>query len=67
MPVLSLHSLTYIRRATVARDGSAGLLYLHDYGTGYQHLIFQTHEHAKTWETELNTATQIPQRAPNTR
>jgi hypothetical protein len=33
-------TLTYIGKATKARDGYAGFKYVHHWGTGYQTLIF---------------------------
>lgn len=39
-------TLTYIKPATKANDGINGFIYLHNFGTGYQQLIFTTHEEA---------------------
>ena len=39
--------LTYQRAARRAKDGHDGVLYLHHFGTGWQHLIFSNHDAAR--------------------
>jgi len=49
-----MHSLTYLRIATKSRDGADGFLYRHDFGTGYQELVFASHDKASEWAGKLN-------------
>ena len=39
--------LYYKRKAVKQKDGCTGLLYVHVWQTGWQELIFPTHEHAE--------------------
>lgn len=45
-------TLAYIRVATERKDGKDGVLYLHHFVTGFQELIFDTHEHAARFFTK---------------
>lgn len=45
-------TLSYIRVAIEKKDGRNGVLYLHHFVTGFQELIFDTHEHAKKFFTK---------------
>lgn len=45
------HSLAYIRPAMAFRDVSDGYLYHHDWATGFQSLVFPTHQAARDWLT----------------
>lgn len=46
---MSEHTLTYLRPATVEKDGKKGLLYRHVHAGGQQNLIFQKLSHADRW------------------
>ena len=48
------HTLGYVRIATKAKDGQAGLLYIHHWATGYEHLIFRSKADADNYERKLN-------------
>lgn len=39
-------TLVYQRRATKHMDGRDGFLWVHSWGTGYQHLVFTSNENA---------------------
>lgn len=55
------HSLVYVRRATVEQDGKTGLLFLHKWATGEQHLIFQGLSGAQRWITAVSrSSAQFP-------
>jgi hypothetical protein len=41
--------LHYSRPARKSIDGCNGYLYVHVWRTGYQQLIFDSHDHAKSW------------------
>lgn len=45
----STETLNYIRVATEKIDGSAGVLYLHSWGTGHQEYIFSNHAEAQLY------------------
>lgn len=53
---MSHNTLSYLRIATAARDGSDGLLYHHSWPTGYQELVFRDAAHAKRWLASANDA-----------
>ncbi len=48
---MSRSTLTFLRKATKAQDGSDGLLYRHCWGTGFQELVFRDEGHATRWLT----------------
>ncbi len=48
-------TLHFLRMATKAKNGRTGVLYVHNWATGYQELIFDDHESAKRFEAKLNT------------
>ena len=50
----TLNSLGFLKEATEAKDGSDGLMYCHHWGTGWQHLIFQSDEEASEWIKGIN-------------
>lgn len=54
MPNKPTHTLTYLRKAVKAKDGDDGLLYRHEWPTGFQELIFSSEEAAKRWLQGLN-------------
>jgi hypothetical protein len=39
-------TINYLRAATVKVDGADGFLYIHHWATGWQELVFQSHEAA---------------------
>jgi len=49
-----LNSLGFLKEATEAKDGSDGLMYCHHWGTGFQNLIFKSHEEANEWIKGVN-------------
>lgn len=51
---MKLHTLTYIRRATKSRDGHEGLLYVHQWPTGFQELVFENEALAAKFLQHLN-------------
>lgn len=44
--------LAFKRIATEKKDGKNGFLYFHHFGTGWQELIFDSHEAAKEYATK---------------
>lgn len=48
-----MHTFIFLRIAKQKVDGYAGVLYLHHFGTGWQELIFTSHEAAKGFEQSL--------------
>lgn len=48
-------TLVFKRVATKAKDGNNGFIYIHTCGTGYQELIFESHESANRMKAKLNT------------
>lgn len=48
-------TLIFKRMATKAKDGNKGVIYLHSWSTGYQELIFESHEAANKAKAKLNT------------
>jgi hypothetical protein len=60
------HEVFYQRIATKAKDSYDGLLYLHSWGTGYQLLIFPSHEKAKEFERKENERSEASQPVNNT-
>lgn len=54
-------TLTYLRPATRAKDGFDGLLYRNTWETGYQLLIFETHEAAARFIAYNNAETKKPE------
>lgn len=48
------HNLTFKREATKAKDGLDGFLYLHTWDTGYEPLIFHSHENADKFLDNIN-------------
>lgn len=57
-----LHTLTKIRRALKSRDGYDGILYVHQWPTGFQELVFATETLASQFLDKLN---QEPTSAPD--
>jgi hypothetical protein len=51
---MKLHTLTKIRRATKHSDGAEGILYIHQWPTGFQELIFETEALAQQFLGKLN-------------
>jgi hypothetical protein len=47
-------TLTYVRVARKAKDGQDGFIYLHHWGTGWQELIYSSHEAAKKAQERMN-------------
>lgn len=42
-----MNTLTYVKRATKNANGlQDGYVYMHHFGTGWQELVFSTHENA---------------------
>ena len=52
----NLNSLGFLKEATEAKDGTDGLMYCHHWGTGFQNLIFKSHEEASEWIKGVNDA-----------
>lgn len=48
------HKLSYLRVAHKQKDGADGVLYMHQWATGYQELVFVNEEAAKKFEDRLN-------------
>lgn len=51
---MNLHTLTKIRRAIKTKDGAEGILYVHQWPTGFQELIFATETLAEQFLQKLN-------------
>lgn len=51
---MKLHTLTKIRRATKQQDGAEGYLYVHQWPTGFQELVFSTESLAQQFLDKLN-------------
>lgn len=51
---MKLHTLTKIRRSTKACDGAEDILYVHQWPTGFQELIFETEALAQQFLGKLN-------------
>lgn len=49
------HTLTFVRFAVRSKDGRPGRVYRHEWSTGHQLLIFQTHEKAEEFAASLNS------------
>lgn len=47
-------TLTYRRKASKYSDGSDGYLYAHHFGTGFQELVFGSHEQARRFAASEN-------------
>ena len=45
--------LNYIRKATTAKDGHKGELYVHHFEVGFQFLVFKSHAEAYKFEMNL--------------
>jgi len=52
--------VTYLRRATAAKDVQPGLVYRHMWQTGWQDLIFPTHEAAALFAKRNDCALTAP-------
>jgi hypothetical protein len=48
------HDVFYMRKATEAKDGKDGFVYLHRWSTGHQELIFPTQQAAVEWVNKMN-------------
>lgn len=57
------HTLTKLRPATVAQDGTAGVLYRHQWGTGFQELVFSDDAHAARWLKAQNDSQAVSEMA----
>lgn len=57
---MCLHTLTKIRRATKSRDGHEGFLFVHQWPTGFQELVFETEALASNFLNHLNKHTPPP-------
>lgn len=44
-----MKKLSFLRVARKATDGHDGYVYRHNFGTGFQDLIFESHEAANRW------------------
>jgi len=44
-----MQTLNFVRKATEEKDNTLGYLYIHHWPTGWQELIFNSKEKAKTW------------------
>ena len=51
---MKLHTLTKIRRAMKQQDGAEGILYIHQWPTGFQELVFATETLAQQFLDKLN-------------
>lgn len=49
-----LHTLTKIRLAHKSKDGAEGILYVHQWPTGFQELIFTSEKMAEQFLDKLN-------------
>jgi hypothetical protein len=49
-----METLNFVRVATKAKDNADGFLYIHNWATGWQELIFHTKEEAALWVNSLN-------------
>ena len=45
--------LIYLRKATTAQDGADGVLYRHEWATGWQDLVFSSHRAAEAFQYQL--------------
>lgn len=52
-------TLIYQRVAMKAKDGANGFIYLHTWGTGYQQLIFPSHEAANERKALLDNTEKL--------
>ena len=50
----SMQTLHFVRVATKAKDSLDGLLYIHQWETGFQELIFNSKESAENWIKNQN-------------
>lgn len=48
-----METLNFVRVATKAKDNADGFLYIHNWPTGWQELIFHTKEEAALWVKNL--------------
>lgn len=48
------HTLTFNRIASRRDSPTDGFVYVHDFGTGFQELVFSTHEQAADYLKGLN-------------
>jgi len=46
---VEMQTLDFVREATKVEDGENGFLYVHDWGTGFQYLIFPSKADAESW------------------
>ena len=56
-PAPRAEPLNYLRAATVKLDGADGFLYIHHWATGWQELVFQSHEAAAQYIAARQNAT----------
>ena len=47
-------TLSFARVATQAKDNADGFLYVHNWATGFQQLVFASKEAAETWISNTN-------------
>jgi len=50
-----MHTLNFVRVARKAKDNANGFLYIHNWPTGFQELIFKSKEKAEEWILIVNT------------
>lgn len=60
---MNLHTIHLIRRAHKNTDGVEGLLYLHQWPTGFQELVFEREELARQFLDKLNGSKQDDSKA----
>jgi len=48
-----MNKLIYIRKATVKQDGAEGLLYRHEWPTGWQDLVFSNYRAVEAFQYQL--------------
>jgi hypothetical protein len=53
---MNLHTLTKIRRASKHGDGAEGIVYVHQWPSGFQELIFENEKIAEEFLKTLNSA-----------
>jgi hypothetical protein len=61
--LLSMNTLAFMRPATKKKDGHDGVLYMHNFVTGFQELVFDNHEAARKY-AKADGALHILRQAP---
>lgn len=64
---MTTKTLTYKRKATKAKDGANGFLYLDVWATGAQLLVFRDRAHVDSWAAGNGVTVKLyhPERAPD--